>query len=746
MPPLSPIVPKKFQLQQQQRTTIIAASCVAAVLTLVYMLSSSNQHEEIDGGRGAEDVARAKVAAAASPFPLEVLVEAERYLSDEFTSTGVYMEFSVKSMGRTVSQLMDDAFQKLLERRGHTTKVLTGVETEPADVVGVNVSLGRSRLIEHVDYSVFLPLLQRAAFRRLAEHHRHQPSSQYFAGIRKNGQIVLPRRLPINLEILQLVCEMIPLFSNETNECSPAAQNLARLLADLAAQTSRGGGNTADERILSKPETDRVRALVAKAEIVSDRARLSNAGFRQSSPAVYQNGAHPFVSVVGAAQSLCSGNSGLLDSNSKHRQLLRAFDTSLISVHGPELVDLVNNQLTPLDPSPRAEELLLTKLRVWDPLRSAKLGLRGVTPSEAMRLMMRPTVLCAILTYEGPEGLELALLQRSLWGHQCDDHIIFIASDKNRRSNGADGGTRSRQRSENGKKGDDNGKKSGSAGVSPIFEKRRQAANAVELESIIYLPIPAHVQRVKPDGSYYPNMWQLFREVVAWLEMTTRTDSYSYIYFGFEDNYVIPQNMQLMFLQRDLYTLNALSTPLFLGHRMVSSRNDGLAYASAGPGFILNGVALKILQSLMPLPGCFPNNASNGVDLLVASCLSLAGVQARDASDELGQDRMHVLSLHWLLQAPFFAAAAAGGGGTPRLHGGSSNSSTTADTPSGTVAGDDASSWWYLSHHQRTLQGQRTNPFLSLSTTSFSFNKVNTPSKALWLHLQLFPPPPMQQQ
>jgi hypothetical protein len=697
---------------------------------LLFVLAINSRNENGDGSDSTVDVAINQFSAI-SPMPLEVLTETERFLPSSFVDDGTYMDFALQELVAVIagreSAAVNDGWDIMKYLQEHAPSALWVTESGASSV---DIAQGASELEDVLDFAVFFPPLQAAAFRRLMQHRHHRPDPAYMAGIGHGGRVSVPRRLGTNLEIAGALCDLTLLFSNRSVTCSPATSQVVKIIRELAkgAKKSINGG-----RDLSPQEMERLFAAASKSDLVAERARISSSGFKPNSLAIRSDGQHALVSPVGAGQFLCTGVSSgaavfagggrLHASNVKHKSMLGSYDTALLGVHGPELLETIATQLSVLDPSPRAEELLLTKLRVWDPLRAARLTSKAVSYRDAARLVMRPTLLCAILTYEGPEGLDLALMQRALWGRHCDEHIIFVASTAG---------------------------KSKAEKVPPISQQRRHAAGATPSfpDSIVLLKIADEVQKKKRDGSYYPNMWQLFREVVSWLEMSSRTENFAYVYFGFEDNYVIPQNLYLMLLQKDIYAMNGLSTPLFLGHRMVASIGEGrrpdqeapqerLAYASAGPGFILNSVALALLQTLVTLDGCFPNNASNAVDLLLASCFELAGVPARDTADLLGQDRMHVLSLHWLLQAPRFAKAGAGARGGSRGGVVGANRSTTSSLSGG--SGGGKLMWWYAEHHQRALQPHLDNPYRSLSTTSFSFNKVNTPSKALWMHLQLFP-------
>ena len=364
---------------------------------------------------------------------------------------------------------------------------------------------------------------------------------------------------------------------------------------------------------------------------------------------------------------------------------------------------------------------LLSKVRVWDPsctmqrLTALTDDVKKTAGEKAVAtlLMNRPTLLCVVSTFF--RKLRLAILQHQLWGYQCDEFLIFVTDGHKR------------------------------------FDRRAKEKLEAELST---LDVPLDISRIvflKPtfgqqdeaeevrllnaqDDSLLweeaslggrVNQWQSHREIISFLTSWHMTTQFDYFYFGYEDTYLIPENLyRLLTVEPEYWILNQMGTPLYLGNRMLVP-DTKVPFASGAGGYVLNAHALKLRQELLNHDACYPTAVSLNDDVLLAKCFQVLGVEVKDTSDELGEDRFSAISVEWLIR--------------------------TSNTPQ--------SSWWYPSYRPRGMPsgfsaanmfaGAFTTPaqaatmavarsIQSISSSAITFSYVASPQKAIWLHRRLF--------
>lgn len=569
-----------------------------------------------------------------------------------------------------------------------------------------------------VDVSLFLRPEHRQRIRawlsRSLNSNKHVPLSPTDSVVRSGvdvdtASILVVKDIPWNLAQSLPMCEMLPLLSSKSLSCSSELRSLVQKLHDVSAKHEKvmkqddNDLPPRSQRFVNPAIAEQLMRKYADVDKFYERYILAGAASRQGFHAVFNDGAHFATSAIGLGQQLCDGSRTGRDLDYIEAKVESAasrvtWNEYLQTRYGVELQRLIQQDVTESTTSLRAEEILMKKVKIWNPIRAAleqedagmvdvaqdvilaEEGKVSAKDADALEVLFRPTLMCVMMTTFG-EGLRLAILQHLLWGDMCDDFLIVVAS------------------------GDANGQ-----------ERLHRAFS--DLQRIARIK-PDRLVHVRMSGDEVKrNLWMQFQLALGALDERNNLDHiYQYYYFATDDTFLIPENLYDMLMQPEIFTLNAASTPLLLGNVMVEP-SEQIAYASSGPGVVLNTVALRLALTLSPTDACRSKLISNAWEVLLAECLATAGVVARDTTDELGEDRFHILSLHWLLLAPSLGAA------------------EELSRPQSSAS--PAESWWYDAQRPRASREVILgNPFRALSSSSIAFNKVNTAEKALWMHMQL---------
>ncbi|CUG05490.1 membrane-associated protein, putative [Bodo saltans] len=684
----------------------ILVSCFVGLTIILYVLWSERSttapkklHAE------ALDVAIAKYASGAdhSGKSLAPLSDrAKRFLTSRWVSSSSWSSPSshhlpnLRRMLQSALDAPDLTSQKVQESLRNQMSV--GEHGEP------RIAASTMRLRYKLDVSIFIRPEHRRRLQLWSMRHRTTKDLN-IAGEMNTGldtltsAVVVFKELPWNAAQSLAICELVPLLSNKMHMCSENTRSMVQQfhrawLQSISSQSTQTSNRAAPSVI----DASVIEPLMKKYFItqqLAERFVLAGATSRQNFLAVFNDGAHFAASPIGLSQQLCDGSrSGreldLEDVKTQTMVSRAVWNQHLMDVHGEELMSL-RSELTESTSSVRAEELLLGKVKIWDPVRvqsemdaaaadnaAAQSVIHAddghITPREAesMEVLFRPTLLCVVMTTFG-DGLKLAMLQFILWGDQCDDFAIVVASANSQGQ-----------------------------------EKLQKAFPDLQRISRIRPDRLIHVRMTSDDVKR--NLWHQFQLTLVALDDWPSVDtSFQYFYFATEDTFMVPENMYDMLMQQEFFTLHAANTPLLLGNVMFEPA-EKVAYASSGPGIVLNNVAFRVAMALTPNDACRAKLVSNAWDVLLAKCLSTVGIVAKDTTDELGEDRFHVLSLHWMLLAPTL---------TPQRD-------------------DGAEKWWYDEQRPRDDRAAKMdNPFRALSSATIAFNKINTPEKALWMHMQL---------
>lgn len=503
-----------------------------------------------------------------------------------------------------------------------------------------------------------------------------------------SGEATIVKDLPWNLVQSLAICELLPLVSGPAGssvQCSPSARALTKTLYALQETMAKSSSALADANTMEP-----ILSAFDKSERLMERYYFSGSSNRQNFRPIVNDGAHFSTSTIGLGQQMCDGSRTGRDFDFEATKLQAVasraiWNQHLLESYGAELATIMVDDITESTTSLRAEELLLKKVKIWDPFRyeasralfpsgmdkvNLKEGHMDPTDVAALEVLFRPTLLCAVMT--SFDGLKLSLMQYLLWGDQCDDFVVIVAST------------------------DSNG-------------QTRLRNSFVDLQRLVRIRQErlVHVRMTTEDLKR--NLWFQFQlSLIALDDWDILDMKYQYVYFATEDTFMVPENLYDMLMQPEWFTLHAANTPLLLGNVMFEP-SERVYYAASGPGIVLNNVALRLAVSLTPTDTCNSKLVSNAWDVLLAKCLSTAGVIARDTVDELGEDRFHILSLHWMLLSPTLPAQE-----------------------------DGSEAWWYEQQRPRDVRNAMLrNPFRALSASSIAFNKVKTPERALWMHMQL---------
>lgn len=679
----------------------ILVSCFVGLAVILYVLWS-----ERSGGSPkklhaeALDVAMAKYAHAGDPSGKSVVPlsnRAKRFLASRWVTSSAWASpgsHYVPNLRRMLQSSLDAAdISAPSVQEALKNQLSIGERGEP------RIAAATMRLRYKLDVSLFIRPEHRRRLQLWSLRHRVVGKELNTATELSTGldgltsSVVIFKELPWNAAQSLAICELSPLLSNKVHGCSEntrsLVQNFHRSWVKATSAPSSSNPSVVDASIIEP-----LMKQYFITQQLSERFVLAGSTSRQTFHSVFNDGNHFAVSPIGLTQQLCDGSrSGReLDLEDVKTQTVvsrAVWNQHLMEEQGEEIIAL-RRDITESTSSARAEELLMGKIKIWDPIRiqaemdssaldnaaaqSAIHAQDGHIPThevEALEVLFRPTLLCVLMTTFG-DGLKLSLLQFMLWGDQCDDFAIVVASSH------AQG------------------------------QERLQKA----------FPELQRISRIRPDRLIHVrmtsddlkrNLWRQFQLTLVALDDWPSVDnSFQYFYFATEDTFMIPENMYDMLLQQEYFTLNAASAPLLLGNVMYEP-TEKVAYASSGPGIVLNNVAFRLAMGLTPNDACRAKMVSNAWDVLLAKCLGTVGVVARDTTDELGEDRFHVLSLHWMLLAPTL---------TPRS--------------------GDSEKWWYDEQRPRDDRlAKLENPFRALSSSTVAFNKINTPEKALWMHMQL---------
>jgi hypothetical protein len=697
-----------MQMRDSTPSASILASCFVGLTVILYVLWSEGTtatpkkvHAE------ALDVAIAKYAHGGDPSGRSAVPlsdRAKRFLNSRWVSSSAWSSPSshhlpnLRRMLQSSLDAPDLSSQKVQESL--RSQMSVGEHGEP------RIAASTMRLRYKLDVSLFIRPEHRRRLQLWSMRHRTSKDLNTAGEINTGldtltSAVVVFKELPWNAAQSLAICELVPLLSNKLHVCSENTRSMVQQFHRTWVQSTSPSSFSVKTSPTATPsviDASVIEPLMKKYFItqqLTERFVLAGATSRQNFHAVFNDGAHFAVSPIGLSQQLCDGSrSGKeLDFEDVKTQTMvsrAVWNQHLMDEHGEELVSL-RRELTEASPSVRAEELLLGKVKIWDPVRvqaemdaaaadnaaaqsviHADDGHIAPREAEAMEVLFRPTLLCVIMTTFG-DGLKLAMLQFILWGDLCDDFAIVVASSNPQGQ-----------------------------------EKLQKALPDLQRISRIRSDRLIHVRMTSDDVKR--NLWHQFQLTLFALDDWPSVDtSFQYFYFATEDTFMVPENLYDLLMQQEFFTLHAANAPLLLGNVMYEP-SEKVAYASSGPGIVLNNVAFRVAMALTPSDACRAKLVSNAWDVLLAKCLSTAGIVAKDTTDELGEDRFHVLSLHWMLLAPTLA---------PQREEGSEK-------------------WWYDEQRPRDDRPAKLdNPFRALSSSTIAFNKINTPEKALWMHMQL---------
>lgn len=670
----------------------VVVSCFIGLIVVFYVLWSEQSAVPTRLRAEALDVAFAKYRQGGSTDdPSHLSVRAQRFLKSRWVSSSAWSSPSshhLPNLRRMLSSALDTPDFSSPQMQSQLKNLLSiGERGDP------RIAAATMRIRYKVDVSLFIRPEHRRRLQLWSMRHRKGQDistvNELETGLDAiTSAVVIFKELPWNAAQSLSICEFVPLLTNKMQTCSENTRTMVRQLHTIWAKSSSSSAAVVDATVIEP-----VLKAFFTTQQLSERHALAGATSRQTFHAVFNDGAHFAVSPIGLSQQLCDGSrtGRELDYEDIKAQSVvsrAVWNQHMMDVHGSELLSL-KSDITESSSSVRAEELLLGKIKIWDPIRvqaesdsaaadnaaaqsaiHADEGHIPIREAESMEVLFRPTMLCVMMTTFG-DAFKLSLLQFVLWGDQCDDFVIVVASS------------------------DANGQ-----------ERLRKTLPDLQRIARIRPDRVIHVRMTSDDVKR--NLWLQFQLTLVALDDWASVDtSYQYFYFATDDTFMIPENMYDMLLQPEWFTLQAASTPLLMGNVMWEPK-ENVAYASSGPGILLNNVAFRLAMTLTPSDACRAKLVSNAWDVLLAKCLGTVGVVARDTTDELGEDRFHVLSLHWMLLAPTL------------------------------VPGEGAEKWWYDEQRPRDDRAAKLeNPFRALSSSSIAFNKINTPEKALWMHMQL---------